>query len=52
MWKAAAIGHGNKAATLINFWKSTELLEKKFKDEISHDEGVRLAIEALFYINF
>jgi len=42
MWKAAAIGHGNKAAT--------ELLEKKFKDEISHDEGVRLAIEALLEV--
>ncbi len=42
LWKAAVIGHGSKAAT--------ELLEKKYKDELGHDEGVKLAIEALLEV--
>ena len=42
LWKATAIGHGTKAAM--------EMLEKRYKDEMTHEEGIKVAIEALLEV--
>ena len=42
LWKAAAIGHNAKNVT--------ELFEKKYKDEASHEEGIKLAVEGLLEV--
>lgn len=42
LWKAKAIGRGTKGAM--------EMLEKNYKDEINHEEGIKLAIEALMEV--
>ncbi len=42
MWKAASIGHNAKNVT--------ELLEKKYKDGLTHEEGVKLVIEGLLEV--
>jgi 20S proteasome subunit alpha 4 len=42
LWKACSIGHNSKNVT--------ELLEKKYKDGLNHDEGIKLAIEGLLEV--
>ena len=42
LWKASAIGHNAKNVT--------EFLEKKYKDGLSHEEGVKLAVEGLLEV--
>eukprot|EP00831_Metopus_contortus_P082307 TRINITY_DN886_c0_g1_i1.p1 TRINITY_DN886_c0_g1~~TRINITY_DN886_c0_g1_i1.p1 ORF type:complete len:283 (+),score=76.63 TRINITY_DN886_c0_g1_i1:120-851(+) len=42
LWKACSIGHNAKNVT--------EMLEKKYKDGLSHEEGVRLTVEGLLEV--
>lgn len=42
LWKAASIGHNSKNVS--------ELFEKKYKDGMTHEEGLKLAIEGLLEV--